>query len=305
MEYEFIGIGETIMGTISNKIDSKKIKEILADMYGQQVDTQIRDVSIAGYTNIGKVRIKNEDNYLLNGSNNKNCESYKVIKNEQTDCKYVWRYFAVFDGMGGGENGEKASLIATQEFDKLLSGIDLCKEQTEIDKSVRHGFLNANNKIRMEQRDGGVCGTTATVLMTDGRRFKVYHIGDSRAYLIRNKKTLRLTKDQTLAELKTDVGIYDTVEEAPEREKHQLTEYVGRDYTGKSIKPLESEWMELLYGDRILICTDGLYDMCSDFEMEKIISENDNIENAIERLMEVALDNGGVDNLTCILLESK
>lgn len=271
----------------------------------QELDKVFNSISGVGCTNIGRVRMKNEDNYLINGLMNEKSEEYEYVTNKKTNGNNLWKGYAVFDGMGGGKNGERASLIAAQEFDKLLSGINLCKEQTEIDKSVRCGFLNANNQIRKVQKDGAICGTTGTVLVTDGKQFKVYHIGDSRAYLVRNKKIFRLTKDQTLAEMKTDVGIYDTVEEAPERERHQLTEYIGRDYTGKSIKPIESEWMELLHGDRILVCTDGLYDMCSDFEMGEIICENDNIEKAIKQLMEVALDNGGVDNLTCILLESK
>ncbi len=293
------------MEVINNKINNNKLEKNWYKMCIQRIDKQVHLLNAVGSTNIGKVRVENEDNYLLNGLINKNSEPYKVIKSKQINCNYTWKCLAVFDGMGGGENGAKAALTAAQEFEKLIPEVASGTNKNEIDNMIRLGFLNANNQIRKEQRNEIVCGTTGTVLVTDGNCFKVFHVGDSRAYLIRNRKAFILTKDQTLAQMKTDVGIYNALEEAPEREKHQLTEYIGRDYTGKSLKPIESEWMEVLYGDRILVCTDGLYDMCSDFEIGEIICKNDNIENAIKQLMEVALDNGGVDNLTCILLESK
>ena len=253
------------------------------------------------FSNVGLKRPNNEDNFLVNQLYNNKSElniyytSMNIVKNDEL------AFFGVFDGMGGGENGEIAALFTAQEVcHKLMNYIP---SSVEIDSAVQKSFLLANNKIVDEQIKRPVCGTTATVLCIFENKFKIYHIGDTRAYLLRDKDMFQLTNDQTLAEMKLSLGFYEKDDPLIEKEKHQLTEYVGCDFSKEGLKPVESEWLELQNDDRILLCSDGLYDMCSDNIIREVLLKNKQVEGAARELVEVALKNGGGDNVTCLVVE--
>lgn len=146
-------------------------------------------------------------------------------------------------------------------------------------------------------------GTTGTIICTNGVKFKVFHLGDSRAYLFRNGELYQLTKDQTLAAMKVSLGFYEENDPLVEKEKHQLTEYIGCDQTLENLRPLESQWMDLLSGDKLLICSDGLYDMCSNAQIIEIMKNEEQPEKIAQKLLQRALENGGLDNITCLVLE--
>ena len=265
------------------------------------VERSILKVSVS--SNVGLNRPNNEDNFLVNQIFNKESEAnihytnMNIIKNDEL------AFFGVFDGMGAGENGEIASLFAAKEVcHELTNFVSSC---FEIDCAVHKSFLLANNKIIAEQIRRPVCGTTATVLCIFDNKFKVYHLGDTRAYLLRNQDMFQLTKDQTLADIKLSLGVYEIDDPLIEKEKHQLTEYVGCDFSKEGLKPVESEWIELQNSDRILLCSDGLYDMCPDNVIREVLLKNEQVECAIHELVEEALKNGGSDNVTCLVVEYK
>lgn len=212
-----------------------------------------------------------------------------------------WHCFGVFDGIGGGEYGELASLYAGEICQLYLPTLKRCKKYEQIDQLGRNLFLEINNRIVNERKEQGVCGTTGTVLFTDGIMAKIFHIGDSRGYLYRKQQLYRMTKDQTTAQMKVDAGFYQSIQEASEREYHQLTEYIGRDYTQKHFRPSEGNWISSQEGDKILLCSDGLYDMCPYKKIQEIISSNMAGKEKISQLISVAKENGGIDNITCIL----
>ena len=172
----------------------------------------------------------------------------------------------------------------------------------QIDSTMRQAFLDANNKIIDLQKQHQVFGTTGTVAVTNGDLIKIYHLGDSRAYLMRNRELSQLTRDQTLAQMKMDVGIYQPDAPGAEAEKHQLTEYIGKDPTKQYLRPLESDWFSLQSGDGILLCSDGLYDMCSDLQIGDLLASDASPSEKAKALTAAALSAGGSDNVTCIYM---
>ena len=261
---------------------------------------------INGYvtTDVGLLRQNNEDNFLF--GNQLNEESSPHLEMSYTvGEKMQWNCFAVFDGIGGAERGELASKLASEAGKENAPILSVAKDYVQVDKIMKHIFLEANNKIVKARKEISVCGTTGTAFVTDGVVAKIFHVGDSRAYLYREHTLYRLTKDQTLAQLKVDAGLYQSILNASERELHQLTEYIGRDETMQYFRPTEGAWFDFRIGDQILLCSDGLYDLCSHSEICSVLEEKISIEEKVTKMTNIVLEKGAHDNITCILLEKQ
>lgn len=255
-------------------------------------------------TNVGKQRTDNQDNFLLYGELNSDKRVF-FRGDLEFSLNNNWECFAVFDGMGGGHNGGEAALIAAEQFKLTIQSVESNAKYNQVERHVRKAYRSANNKIVQMVENRYVCGTTGVAIVTDGIVMKAFNIGDSRAYLFRNMELFQITKDQTLAELKWDAGFYKTREEIAESEKHQLTEFIGRDVTGGNLSPEESNWIELLEDDILLLCSDGLYDLCEEAEIKKTILKYCMPKEIAEHLVSFALENGGTDNVTCVVLLKK
>ena len=139
----------------------------------------MRDLVISGYviSNVGLKRPKNEDNYLLNELINETSQYIseaaliKGKKNKQ------WQWAGIFDGMGGGDRGEVASLIAAEELRSCLQKCSSNASEADMQQIVRQGYLNANRRIVEERKTHAILGTTATVLCFHENRAKVFHLG--------------------------------------------------------------------------------------------------------------------------------
>lgn len=256
---------------------------------------------IIGYviSDKGKVRENNEDNYLLgrclNADSKDKNEAYLSQKTGE------WLCAGVFDGMGGETGGEIASAIVSQVFQENMMDLQETDKNKITDK-IEKTFLRANEAVLEERKRQNTCGTTGTVIITDGSTFRVFHRGDSRVYIMRKKELYVVSKDHTLAQLKMDVGIYHSAEEVPERENHQLTEFIGMNLGGDSI-PYESEWINWEEDDKILICSDGLYDMCNPDMILKCLAKESSAENIAKSLCNLANELGGRDNITVMILQ--
>lgn len=250
-------------------------------------------------SNRGRVRENNEDNYLLGRCFN--AESLNESEAHFTQEAGSWTCAGVFDGMGGEVGGEIASNVVSRVFQENTINLgDLDRE--EISRIIEKTFGMANQAVVEERKIHNTCGTTGTVLVTDGSVFRIFHRGDSRVYVMRNRKLYVLSKDHTLAQLKMDVGIYHSAEEIPERENHQLTEFIGMEYEREAV-PFESGWIEWKENDRILLCSDGLYDMCTSEMILKCLARNDSVEKSARILFEKAMESGGKDNITVMTLQ--
>ena len=255
---------------------------------------------IIGYviSNKGKVRENNEDNYLL--GNCINAESQDENEAHLYQSAGHWICVGVFDGMGGEADGEVASSVAAQTFQENTMNLQIL-DKDKITVLIEKTFLKANKAV-IEKRKNGISGTTGTVIATDGNQFRIFHRGDSRVYIERNKNLYVVSKDHTLAQLKMDIGIYRTSEEVLERENHQLTQFIGMDTGGDSL-PYESSWIKWEDNDRILIGSDGLYDMCAPDTILKCLAQCSSVEKTAKLLLQHALERGGRDNVTIAVLQ--
>lgn len=253
-------------------------------------------------SDVGCVRANNEDNYVLGRYMNINSSDHSEVSVSLSDMPGVWQFAGVFDGMGGGEMGELASHDTATIFLEAFDHLNGSPSKTEVDLCIRKAFLEANNRIIALQKEYKIFGTTGTVLCSNGVEYKIYHLGDSRAYLVRENELLQLTKDQTLAQMKLEVGMYREDDPAAEADKHKLTEYIGRDWTRENIKPVESHWIPIQTGDCVLLCSDGLYDMCTNEEIAGVLWGNGTIEEKATSLVCKAISAGGEDNITCAVV---
>lgn len=262
-------------------------------------------MNISGHviSHLGVKKFANEDNYLMNDAMN---DTSKPISEAawQQDLKENYLYYAgVLDGMGGGECGQLASFLAARMLRQSFNKVAIPVTEEVIDKIAHQGFMNANCRIVEEQKKRSILGTTATVVCIQENRARVYHLGDSRAYLFRDGKLTQLTKDQTLAKLKIDAGIYGPEDPQAKKDKNMLTEYLGADATMTSIRPLQSKWISLQPSDKLLLCSDGLYHICSDEEIGAILQLKAEPKELTERLVCKALEKGGTDNITCMVIK--
>ncbi len=262
------------------------------------------DKKICGHviSNIGMKKIANEDNYLINNFINE--ESRSISEDEgcrDTNNKMLY-YAAVFDGMGGGSCGQLASKLAAQEFRKVLDKVPATISDKALDELVHKCFLDANRRIVEERRKHSILGTTATLLCIRKKDAKVFHIGDSRAYVLRETGLRQLTKDQTLAALKIEAGFYKADSPEMEKDKNMLTEYLGADETMESIRPLESSWISLKDDATFLLCSDGLYHFCTDEEIAEVLKKDKKPAELADKLVCSSLKKGSDDNITCLVV---
>ena len=263
----------------------------------------------AVYSHVGLVRENNEDNFYLGGYINEQGKNYcyTTITWDESG----WYCAAVFDGMGGEQDGEIASRIAAETLrDAALEKIDRektgewTKEKTDL--RIRGMILESNKRIvEHQERYQNVSGTTAVIFCTDSKFFKIYHCGDSRAYLMRQGKLVCITCDQTLASIKIEAGIYQENDPRAAYEKHKLTAFLGCDRTKERLLPKESAWIPIEEKDYILLCSDGLTDLCDEKEIREVLKKQGSVEEKCFWLLENAIKAGGKDNVTCLLIQAE
>ncbi|HET6816975.1 MAG TPA: PP2C family serine/threonine-protein phosphatase [Mycobacteriales bacterium] len=207
------------------------------------------------------------------------------------------RLLAVADGMGGHAAGEVASRVAIETvapLDDDLPGSDLIS-------ALRDSVETANGYLRdMVAADSALegMGTTLTALLSAGQRLGLVHVGDSRAYLLRDGALSQITHDHTLVQSLVDEGRI-TPEEAT---THPQRSWITRALDGRGEIELDLSVREAHPGDRYLLCTDGLSGVVSEETMLEALRVPDP-QAACDRLVELALRAGGPDNITCIVAD--
>jgi protein phosphatase len=196
----------------------------------------------------------------------------------------------VADGMGGHVAGEVASRIA----------INAAAAASDLEATDR--VAAGNRAIREEvARDPGLegMGTTMTLLTIEEEMATIGHIGDSRAYLMREGELTQLTDDHTVAAEYVAQGQLTREEAARVPQRHMLLRTLGltRFVNVDEIK------LDVLPGDRILLCSDGLTEMVSDHDISKTLGGG-SPDEVVWELVEMANDAGGVDNITVIVVEA-
>lgn len=249
-------------------------------------------------TNVGKVRTNNEDNFLINTVLRKIPDGEVNLRGNDVDEPLVC---AVFDGMGGEANGEVASYIAAREGRRLYKHV---KKNPDLVEEGVDGFISEANRKIIEEienstaRRGG--STVAMVYIKDGE-VKPYSLGDSRIYLLNDSRLVRISKDHTLAMKKYEANIYTKEEAENSVDSHKLTKFLGVDVDNNGLTAQRYESFTMTKDCKLLLCSDGLYDMCSEDEIERMMEKDS--KTISYDLVEAALEKGGVDNITCLVIE--
>ncbi len=256
-------------------------------------------ISLSVSTTNGAVRQNNEDNFSING---RGLPSGKSIININGTADADTMLLAVFDGMGGEEMGEVASAIASRLSGDLLRRLNVSEEADY--PNVVNEYVNAANTeiCRALSNDGSKRGgtTMALVYLKNGIAYP-FSLGDSRIYLLAGGSLVQISEDHTLAMRKYKANIYTLEEAEMSSDSHKLTLFLGVDVDGNG---LEAQWYDpfsLRQGSKLLICSDGLYDMLSRDEIHDILMNCH--ENTADELAAAAFRNGGIDNITCIVAQ--
>lgn len=229
----------------------------------------------AARTHIGLVRASNQDALLLQPG------------------KYG--LYGVADGMGGHKAGDVASRMAVETVSRRL------KDQRPSDEMLRAGIEEANLLIYEEQLDNQALngmGTTMTVIWEDKRAVLLGHVGDSRAYRLRDGELEQISQDHSMvAELVRDGVI--TPEEAL---RHPYRNIITRALGASETVDVDIREMDKRKGDRYLICSDGLSEYVREDKMRDILHSY-SLEEAADIFLNLALEGGGRDNVSLVLTE--
>jgi len=252
----------------------------------------------------GLKKEKNEDNFYIDGIINEESRDREEISVSIDTSQKKSVCFALADGMGGFNAGEEASLMIVkcmQEDMDVNQGID-----DKID-SVRDSMMRSHEKIREYRKTVGNCGATCTSFVTDGLFYSIRHIGDCRVYKYSKGKLHRLTEDDTLSARRIDMGFYDEGDNRELGDRSRLYKYLGKE---EDIFIPRTSWQKWNPDDILMMCSDGLYNMCRDDEMATIIGQdiqshtqiNDSLKNVADNLMNKAISAGADDNITLMLM---
>ncbi len=206
---------------------------------------------------------------------------------------------AVADGMGGHAAGEVASaavIAALEQLDEL--GVNAGDPQEALRDAVEEANATLRDMVAADSELQGM-GTTVTAVLNDGTYTWLAHVGDSRAYLLRDGALRQITRDHTFVQQLVDEGRI-----APEdASTHPQRNLITRALDGRESFELDLERLDLLPGDRLLLCSDGLSGIVSDESIQEVLRESDP-DTAVHRLIDLALRGGGHDNITCIVADA-
>ncbi len=221
-----------------------------------------------------------------------------LVRKGNEDSGYAGpRLLAVADGMGGHAAGEVASSATIEELLHIEGGSD--RDPFEV---LGAAVAAANDRIRelvTEDPDREGMGTTLTALLWTGEDIRLAHIGDSRAYLLRDGELRQLTHDHTFVQTLVDDGRI-TADEAG---VHPARSLILKALDGKPDPQPDLEVLKVMPGDRLLVCSDGLSGVVSDETLRDTLLEQRDLAAAADTLVELALRGGAPDNLTVIVAD--
>jgi len=251
---------------------------------------------VAGRTDVGRVRKRNEDSMLVAELAGGRCDPIASY-----DVRAAGLVLAVCDGMGGAPAGALASQLAVDTLcDKLR-----CSATSESDSRARElvaAVSDANSRIaessRLARERRGM-GTTATVATVEGDLLLVAQIGDSRAYVLRAGVLTQVTSDQTLVNLQREAGIVRKDQGKTRKHANLILQALG---THAEV------WVDLTFltlrrGDRLLICSDGLTGPLTNDVIRDLMLISSDPNTCSERLIRAANAAGGRDNITVIVCD--
>jgi serine/threonine protein phosphatase PrpC len=241
-------------------------------------DDLMLEIDFAELSDVGRVRSGNED-YL----------GHVAPETPEQARNRGW-LFAVADGVGGHEKGEVASRAA---IEAVLEGFREAPAGQPLSGLLQSLVRKANTRVL----DAGMNSGMATTLVACALRYDravIAHVGDSRCYLVRGKTATLLTRDHTIANEHARLGLLSSGEVAQAETRHILSRSLGTEMSVSA----EIDDHQVLPGDILLLCSDGLHGSVSAQEIARTVSETSDVELAARRLVTLANENDGSDNVT-------
>ncbi len=231
----------------------------------------------------GRVRENNEDSYFI-----PNDENFPL--------------FIVADGIGGHKSGEIASNMTVDIIKNNLKTVDEYESITDLEDDFIKAISLANNEVynkSIQDTELSGMGTTLTLIYFYKDSVLIGHVGDSRTYVVSEDRIQQLTEDDTFVNKLVELGEITPIEAANHPKRNIITNAIGTD-TRIDISLIQYNYAVDEY---LLICTDGLTDMVTNNEILKIVNEYKDPTSIKEQLIKSALDAGGKDNITFIIIQ--
>lgn len=248
-------------------------------------------------TDVGRVREHNEDSFLA-----VDLHTGRALKGRAPSGLGHGVLLAVCDGLGGAPGGDIASRVAVEALRQCFAHSPPAKTSGRrgLARQLREAIALANLRVRDEAAgrpglDG--MGTTLTAALIFGELALIGHVGDSRAYVMRSGVLKQATRDQSLGTALLDLGILSVEQFDAMHGANILLQAVGSD---EELEIVVTE-VSLCRGDVLLVCSDGLCGVVSEDEICDAIVRSRSMRSAAERLVRLALDAGGPDNVTVVL----
>jgi serine/threonine protein phosphatase PrpC len=229
-------------------------------------------IKVGVRSDIGRLRQRNEDAYLVKDS-----------------------LFVVADGMGGHRGGDVASTLALETIE---SGAPAEVTLENLVQDIKRANQAVMDRGEADRELRGM-GTTITAVIAEDAKAHVAHVGDSRAYLLRDGSLQQLTEDHTLVQRMVREGRLSEDEAAHHPQRSVLTRALGVD----DDIPVDELSLDVHTGDRLLLCTDGLTSMVDRDRIKKILARERDPQVACDKLIDAANRAGGDDNITVIVLD--
>jgi PPM family protein phosphatase len=248
----------------------------------------------AGATDVGNVRTNNEDAFIAADlSTHRHVDDGSEAEFEVGAQGVL---LAVSDGMGGAQAGEVASALV---IDSIRDYLDDPRSETHIEQAIRTAAEQANRVVwdaAQESSRKGM-GATLTSVLVHGPLAHIAQVGDSRAYLLRKHQIRQVTKDQSYVAVLVESGVMT-------REQAEASPYKNAILQAMGTKPevrVALGRLELRRGDTFLVCSDGLWGKVDDDEMYHAVRESHSLADGCARLIALAKERGGEDNISVVL----
>ncbi len=267
------------------------------------LDTDAIFVNFYALSDVGQVRKNNEDNFVVcNLSTAEVGLNPSLVKHRLGPRGTL---FMVADGMGGEACGEVASQLCVVNVPKrLYENLKMLEKisETNFVLLIREAIEYANQLIfQKAQSDAAFrgMGSTTTAATLFGSFLFIAQVGDSRAYLLRNKGLVQLTRDQTFLNYLSEIGAELPGDPEKDSRKSILTQAVGTSET----LDVKVTYTKVRQGDTILLCSDGLYNMVKPADMLEAVNNSKSLQERCKQLIDKANAGGGTDNVTVIMAE--
>jgi protein phosphatase len=243
-------------------------------------------IEAASLTDVGRQRSNNEDSFIY----------WEPDSDE--DFRRKGRLAVIADGMGGYEGGQEASRLAVETVRSVYDNGFAGDPQETLVEAFEAAHQNIQRFAQDHPQFYGM-GTTCTALAIVDRQLSFAHVGDSRLYLIRAETITRLTRDHSYVGRLVESGIVRSEDAESHPQRHILTAALG---SGREVTPNVPEHpFPLEEGDTLLLCTDGLWGLVGDPDLARVVQTNPPAEACL-KLVSMALERGGPDNITVLVL---